>query len=225
MGRLPNPNIYDIFKASQAKSLGLNLIYVKRGARIPPRDYRANEQIRIPQVRVIDEEGTQLGVMMTREALQIADERGYDLVEVAPTAKPPVCRLMDFGKFKYEATRKEREARKARRMRPTNELREVRMKTRIGEHDRLSKTRLVKRLLGQGSKVKVSVMFRGREGDHPEIGMTLLRKVAEALVDDAALESAPRFESRRMLSMVLAPTNLPDANERRGEQRSEKARA
>lgn len=99
------------------------------------------------------------------------------------------------------------------------------MKTRIGEHDRLSKTRLVKRLLGQGSKVKVSVMFRGREGDHPEIGMTLLRKVAEALVDDAALESAPRFESRRMLSMVLAPTNLPDANERRGERRSEKARA
>lgn len=225
MGRLPNPNIYDIFRVSQAKSLGLNLTYAKRGARIPPRDYRANEQIRIPQVRVIDEEGTQLGVMMTREALQIADERGYDLVEVAPTAKPPVCRLMDFGKFKYEATRKEREARKARRMRPTNELREVRMKTRIGEHDRLSKTRLVKRLLGQGSKVKVSVMFRGREGDHPEIGMTLLRKVAEALVDDAALESAPRFESRRMLSMVLAPTNLPDANERRGERRSEKARA
>ena len=179
-------------------------------------------------MRVIDEDGEQLGVMMTREALRIADERGYDLVEVAPGAKPPVCRLMDFGKFKYEATRKEREARKARRMRPTNELREVRMKTRIGEHDRLSKTRLVKRLLGQGSKVKVSVMFRGREGDHPEIGMTLLRKVAEALVDDAALESAPRFESRRMLSMVLAPTNLPQPKEQptsNRSRRSEKARA
>ena len=154
---------------------------------------------------MVDEEGNQLGVMPTREALEIADSRGYDLVEVAPGAKPPVCRLMDYGKFKYEATRKEREARKARRSKPTNELREVRMKTRIGEHDRLSKTRLVKRLLGQGSKVKVSVMFRGRENDHPEIGMALLRKVAEALVDDAALESAPRFESRRMLSMVLTP--------------------
>ena len=174
---------------------------------------------------MIDEEGEQLGVMLTREALRIADERGYDLVEVAPGAKPPVCRLMDFGKFKYEATRKEREARKARRLRPTNELREVRMKTRIGEHDRLSKTRLVKRLLGQGSKVKVSVMFRGREGDHPEIGMTLLRKVAEALVDDAALESAPRFESRRMLSMVLAPTSLPAPREPQQNNRSRNRRA
>jgi translation initiation factor IF-3 len=196
-----------------------------RGARIPPRDYRANEQIRIPQVRVIDEEGTQLGVMATRDALQIADERGYDLVEVAPAATPPVCRLMDFGKFKYEATRKEREARKARRSRPTNELREVRMKTRIGEHDRLAKTRLAKRLLGQGSKVKVSVMFRGRENDHPEIGMALLRKVAEALVDDAALESTPRFESRRMLSMVLTPITPPAPREQGSERQPEKVRA
>ena len=190
-----------------------------RGDRIPPRDYRANDQIRISQVRVIDEEGEQLGVMPTRDAMQIADERGYDLVEVAPGAQPPVCRLMDFGKFKYEATRKEREARKARKARPTNELREVRMKTRIGEHDRLAKTRLVKRLLDQGSKVKVSVMFRGRENEHPEIGMALLRKVAEALVDDAALESAPRFESRRMLSMVVTPVNIPAAREQRPEQR------
>jgi translation initiation factor IF-3 len=182
---------------------------VSRGVRIPPRDYRSNEQIRIPQVRVVDEEGNQLGVMPTHEALDIADSRGYDLVEVAPGAKPPVCRLMDYGKFKYDATRKEREARKARRARPTNELREMRMKTRIGEHDRLAKTRLVKRLLDQGSKVKVSVMFRGRENEHPEIGMALLRKVAEALVDDAALESPPRFESRRMLSMVLTPVAAP----------------
>ena len=201
---------------------------MRRGVRIPPRDYRANEQIRIPQVRVIDEEGNQLGVMATREALNIADSRGFDLVEVAPTARPPVCKLMDFGKFKYEATRKEREARRARRARPTNELREVRMKTRIGEHDRLAKTRLAKRLLGQGSKVKVSVMFRGRESEHPEIGMALLRKVAEALVDDAALESGPNFESRRMLSIVLTPTpnGAPAPNrERRAERQTERARA
>ena len=152
-------------------------------------------------------------MLPTRQALEVADERGYDLVEVAPGADPPVCRLMDYGKFKYEATRKEREARKARRARANNELREVRMKTRIGEHDRLAKTRLVKRLLGQGAKVKVSIMFRGRENEHPEIGMAILKLVAEALVDDAALESPPRFESRRMLSMVLAPVANPVARE------------
>ena len=197
----------------------------ERGARIPPRDYRANERIRVPQVRVVDEEGQQLGVLPTRQALEIADERGYDLVEVAPGADPPVCRLMDFGKFKYEATRKEREARRARRARPTNELREVRMKTRIGEHDRLAKTRLAKRLLGQGAKVKVSVMFRGRENEHPEIGMNLLRLVAEALVDDAALESPPNFESRRMLSMILAPVSDPNAKDQKSNQRREKVRA
>ncbi len=163
--------------------------------------------------------------MPTNQAMDVADERGYDLVEVAPGASPPVCRLMDFGKFKYEATRKEREARKARRARPTNELREVRMKTRIGEHDRLSKTRLVKRLLDEGSKVKVSVMFRGRENDHPEIGMALLRLVAEALVDDAGMESLPRFESNRMLSMVLAPIIDASAGQQRRDRQPEQVGA
>lgn len=195
----------------------------ERGVRIPPRDYRANERIRVPQVRVVDEEGKQLGVLPVRQALEVAYERGFDLVEVAPGADPPVCRLMDFGKFKYEATRKEREARKSR---TTNELREVRMKTRIGEHDRLAKTRLVKRLLKQGAKVKVSVMFRGRENEHPEIGMALLKLVAEALVDDAALESPPNFESRRMLSMILAPiSGSSNAREQRTNQTRERVRA
>jgi len=169
------------------------------------REYRANERIRLPEVRLVDEESEQLGVMPTRQALGIAEERGYDLVEVAPAANPPVCRLMDFGKFKYEATRKEREARKARKSKVTNELREVRMKTRIGLHDREAKTRLVLRLLGQGSKVKVSVMFRGREVEHPEVGMVLLKAVADQLVDKATLESPPRFESRRSLSMIVSP--------------------
>lgn len=173
------------------------------------REYRANELIRVPDVRLVDEKGEQLGVMPTRQALDIADERGYDLVEVASTAHPPVCRLMDFGKFKYETTRKDRESRKARRGRVTNELREVRMKTRIGVHDRLAKTRLAQRLLGQGSKVKVSVIFRGREIEHPEIGMTLLKAVADYLVDDALMEMPPRFESGRMLSMVLSPVVTP----------------
>jgi translation initiation factor IF-3 len=155
-------------------------------------------------VRVVDEEGNQLGVMPTLQALRLAEERGVDLVEVAPAAKPPVTRLMDYGRFRYETTRKEREARKARKGKASNELREVRMKTRIGLHDRSAKTRLVQRLLGEGSKVKVSVMFRGREIYHPELGMGLLRKVAEELSDEALLESPPRFEGR-FLSMVLSP--------------------
>ena len=152
----------------------------------------------------MDENTEQLGVMPTFEALKIATERGYDLVEVSAAAVPPVCRLMDYGRFKYEATRKEREARKINKSKVTNQLREVRLKTRIGTHDRSSKTRQVKRLLEEGSKVKVSVFFRGREIDHPELGMGLLRTVAEDLIDDALLESPPGFEGRR-LAMVLAP--------------------
>ena len=103
---------------------------------------------------LVDDKGNQLGEMPTSEALDLATERGLDLVEVAPAADPPVCRLLNYGKFRYEATRKERESRKANKSRSKNQLREVRMKTRIGEHDRLAKTRLVKRLLTQGSKVK-----------------------------------------------------------------------
>ena len=157
-------------------------------------------------MRLVDEESKQLGVMPTRQALELAEERGTDLVEVAPAADPPVCRLMDYGRFRYEATRREREARKGQKSLVTNVLREVRMKTRIGEHDRSAKTRLVKRLLGEGSKVKVSVMFRGREITHPEIGMALLRLVAEDLIDDAMMEKTPAFEGR-FLTMILTPAN------------------
>ena len=177
--------------------------FALRSLRIP-REYRVNQRIRVPEVRLVDEKGEQLGVMATQQAMTIANERELDLVEVAPAAAPPVCRLMDYGRFKYDTDRKEREERKKRKEKVTNELREVRMKTRIGLHDRSAKTRLVKRLLGQGSKVKVSVMFRGREMDHPELGMGLLRAVAEDLADDALLESSPRFEGR-FLAMVLTP--------------------
>jgi len=153
---------------------------------------------------LVDDKGEQVGVIPTQEAIRLADERGLDLVEVAPGAKPPVTRIMDYGKFRYQTTRKEREARKASKGKVTNELREVRMKTRIGIHDRSAKTRLIKRLLTQGSKVKVSIMFRGREMDHPEIGMGLLKAVAEDLIDDAMLERPPTFEGR-FLAMILTP--------------------
>ena len=153
---------------------------------------------------MVDEEGKQLGVMPTGTAHDLAEERGLDLVEVAPAAAPPVCRLMDYGKFRYEATRREREARKINKTKASNELREVRFKTRIGTHDRESKTRQVRRLLGEGSRVKVSVMFRGREITHPEVGMAVLKLVAEALVDDANVEKTPSFEGR-FLTMILTP--------------------
>jgi translation initiation factor IF-3 len=142
--------------------------------------------------------------MPTSQALRLADERGLDLVEVAPTGEPPVCRLLDYGKFRYEAARKEREARRESKVKSSNVVREVRFKTRIGEHDRSAKTRLVKRLLGEGSKVKVSVMFRGREITHPEVGMAVLKLVAEDLADDALMEKPPGFEGR-FLTMILLP--------------------
>jgi translation initiation factor IF-3 len=170
-----------------------------------PKDYRVNQRIRIPEVRIVDEKGEQLGVMQTADALQLAEDRGLDLVEVAPTAAPPVCRLMDYGKFRYEATRKEREARRDQKAKGgISVTREVRFKTRIGEHDRLTKTNVVRRLLEEGSKVRVSVMFRGRERTHPEVGMAVLKLVAEDLKDEAMMEQAPAFEGR-FLAMTLTP--------------------
>ncbi len=169
------------------------------------KNYRVNDRIRVPSVLLVDDKGNQLGEMSTPDAIALASERGLDLVEVAPAAEPPVCRILNYGKFRYEATRKEREARKANKAKSKNQLREVRMKTRIGEHDRLSKTRLVKRLLSQGSKVKVSIIFRGREMQHPQIGMDLLKIVAEDLGEDALLDKAPSFEGR-FLAMIFAPS-------------------
>ena len=164
-----------------------------------------NQRIRIPEVRVVDEQAEQLGVMQTADALRLAEDRGLDLVEVAPTASPPVCRLMDYGKFRYEATRKEREARRDQKAKGgISVTREVRFKTRIGEHDRLTKTNVVRRLLDEGSKVRVSVMFRGRERTHPEVGMAVLKLVAEDLKDEAMMEQAPAFEGR-FLAMTLTP--------------------
>ena len=177
---------------------------MKRGSNIP-KNYRVNDQITAQTVLVVDNKGNQLGELTTDKALEMATEKGLDLVEVAPSANPPVCRLLNYGKFRYEATRKEREARKASKTKSNNSVREVRMKTRIGDHDREAKTRLVKRLLTEGSKVRVSVMFRGREVQHPQIGMALLKNVAEDLQEDALLEKAPSFEGR-FLAMILAPS-------------------
>ena len=131
----------------------------------------------------------------------MARDQGVDLVEVSPNASPPVCRLLDYGRFRYTQTKRDREARKSQK---TNVVREVRFRPRIAEHDRISKIRRIQELLSEGAKVKVSVMFRGREITHPELGVTLLRGVAEQLKEEAKLETPPLMEGRR-LNIILAP--------------------
>ncbi len=173
---------------------------------------------------MVDENGEQVGVVPTRQALQMAEERSLDLVEVASAAVPPVCRIMDYGRFRYEATRKEREARRDNKVKGSAEIREVRFKTRIGEHDRFAKTRLVKRLLDEGAKVKLSVMFRGREITHPEMGMAVLKLVAADLADDALMEKPPSMEGR-FLTMILSPANPGQTKHSQQQEASDRAKA
>jgi len=152
-------------------------------------------------VRLIAENGEQLGVMPTPKALTMARERGLDLVEVAPQTAPPVCRLLDYGKFKYEQTKKEHEARKKQK---SVFLREVRFRPKIGKHDIEFKMRTIRKLLGEGDKVKVSVLFRGREITHPHLGKELLDNVATELGEAALVEKRPEMDGRRM-NMIIAP--------------------
>lgn len=153
------------------------------------------------EVLLIDDEGHKLGTIPIQEALTRARDAGLDLVEVAPNANPPVCRILDYGKFKFDQAKKEREARKHQKQ---QQLREVRFKPKIGAHDIDFKTKVVEKLLREGDKVKVSVMFRGREITHPEIGRGLLLRVQENLKDVAVVERPPIMEGRFM-NMYLSP--------------------
>jgi len=142
-----------------------------------------------------------LGVMPMDKARETAMKQGLDLVEVAATAVPPVCRLLDYGKYKYEQDKKERQAKRSQKV---SLLREVRLRPKIGDHDFEAKTRLVKRLLNEGDKVKVTVMFRGREITHPDIGWKLLQRMIEPFKQEASIERQPSMDGRRMI-MILAP--------------------
>jgi translation initiation factor IF-3 len=166
-----------------------------------PVQTRVNERIRIREVRLIDEDGNQVGIIPTRDALEMARERGLDLVEVAPNAVPPVCRLMDYGKFRYEQSRKERES---RRHQTTIELKEVRIRPKIDQHDLETKGRRAGKFLDAGDKVKVTVTFRGREMAHPDIGRGLLETLAEMLQPHGSIEQPPKLEGRAM-TMIMAP--------------------
>jgi translation initiation factor IF-3 len=168
---------------------------------IRSKEIRVNERIRIAEVRLVDHEGTQVGVVPTAEARRIAEEVGLDLVEVAPTARPPVCRIMDFGKYKYEQAKKAKESKKKQH---TVCLKEMRYRPKIEEHDFQFKTRHVRAFLEEGNKVRCFVLFRGRERAHTEFGRKVLERVALVLVDVAQVESFPTLEGRSM-NMVLAP--------------------
>jgi translation initiation factor IF-3 len=168
-----------------------------------PRDLgpRINERIRIPEIRCIDDEGKQLGIMPTREALALAREKGLDLIEIAPTAQPPVCRIMDYGKHKYEEQKKKREAQKKSK---TVEIKGVRLRPMTDDHDFDVKLRDTQRFLQEGDKVLVTVIFKSREASHPEFGRAQLQKLAEATSNLAVVERFPSMEGRRM-TMLLSP--------------------
>ena len=166
---------------------------------------RVNYMIRAKEVRLVGEKGEQLGIMPLSQAQETARKYNLDLVEVAPTAVPPVCRLLDYGKYRYEQAKKEQEAKKNHKV---SLLREVRLRPKIGDHDFEAKARSVRKLLADGSKVKVTVMFRGREITHPEIGRRLLQRMSESVKEVASLDRQPVMDGRR-LNIILSPAAVP----------------
>jgi translation initiation factor IF-3 len=165
------------------------------------REQRINEMIQVREVRLIDEKGEQRGIIPTAEALQIARQAGMDLVEVSPNANPPVCKLLDYGKFKFEQEKKLRESRKRQKQ---VRLKEIRMQPKIEEHDLGFKTKHIREFLDEGFKVKVTVRFRGREMAHTELGRNVLNRILEILEDSYVLDRPPQMEGR-MMSMFISP--------------------
>ena len=169
--------------------------------RRPQGGLRINHRIRVPEVRVIADEGEQIGIVPTHEALRIATERGLDLVEISPTARPPVCRIMDYGKYKYEEAKKKQQARKRA---STTETKEIKFRPKTEGHDMDFKVKHIRRFLEGGNKVRLAVVFRGREITHPQTGAAVLNRVVEATADIATVEVNPNMEGRRMI-MIIAP--------------------
>lgn len=169
----------------------------------PPREQgpRVNHQINVREVRLVKEDGEMLGVVPTREALTMAADVGLDLVEISPNAVPPVCKILDYGKFKYEAQKRKNEAKKKQKV---IEVKEIKMRPGIDTHDYDVKMRAIRSFLGEGDKVKVTMRFRGREMMHQELGLKVLDKVRAELDELIKVESHPRLEGRQMI-MTIAP--------------------
>lgn len=162
-----------------------------------------NEEIRDPEVRLIDENGGQLGIVDIRKAQALADERSLDLVKIAPTSTPPVCKLMDYGKYRFEMIKREKEQKKNQKV---IEIKEIRLSATIDLHDMEVKAKACKKFLGDGNKVKVSIRFRGRQITHGDIGLDVMNQFFAMVDDNAAMERTPKMEGRNMF-MVLAPKN------------------
>ena len=165
------------------------------------KEMQINEEIRDRELRVIDADGEAIGIMSAAEALKIAEEKNLDLVKIAPQAKPPVCKIMDYGKYRFEQTKREKEARKNQRI---IEIKEIRLSLNIDKHDFETKVNHAKRFLESGNKVKVSIRFRGREMAHTDIGRDLLDKFAEQCAETASLDKGAKLEGR-MMSIFLSP--------------------
>lgn len=159
--------------------------------------------IRIREVRVIDDEGQQLGVMLTADALALAQEKGLDLVEVAPTAVPPVCKILDYGQYKYEIQKRDRETKKKQK---SQTFKEIRFRVKIDTHDLATKTRRASEFLDDGDRVKVTVQFRGRELNHPQLGRNLLERAAEMIGEHGVIERPPLMEGRSLFIVMAPPT-------------------
>jgi len=174
---------------------------------------RINDRIRVPEVRLVGAEGEQIGIVAIGEALRLAQEADLDLVEVAPDARPPVCKLMDYGKFKYESAQK---AREARRNQVLTVIKEMKLRPKIDAHDYETKKGHVVRFLKAGDKVKVTIMFRGREQSRPELGFRLLKRLAEDVQELGYVEFEPKQDGRNMI-MVMAPHRKQQPQHRRAE--------
>ena len=168
---------------------------------ISKQELQINEQIRDKELRVIDSDGNQLGIMSLRQALEIAEQKNLDLVKIAPQANPPVCKIIDYGKFRFEQAKREKEARKNQRV---VEIKEVRLSLNIDTHDFETKKNHAVRFISEGNKVKASIRFRGREMGHPELGLEIMSRFADAMSEVANVEKPAKLEGRTMLTF-LAP--------------------
>ena len=171
---------------------------------IATKETQINEEIRDREVRVIDSDGTQLGIMPIAEAMRLADEKNTDLVKIAPQAKPPVCKIMDYGKYRFEQAKREKEAKKNQRV---IEIKEVRLSLNIDTHDFETKANQAIKFLKSGNRVKVSIRFRGREMAHPENGLVTLSKFAEAVSEYGTVEKPAKLEGRSMLMFIAAKSS------------------